>query len=65
MASQDDAKGASATVRVSVGERVTIDDSGTEYVVLSVDQASGRVELLHLNPARVERDIPVSNLRKK
>jgi hypothetical protein len=48
-----------------VGERVTIEGSDTQYVVLSVDRAAGRVELLRLNTGRIEGDVPVSKLRRK
>jgi len=48
-----------------VGERVTVGESGTEYVVVSVDHATGRLELLRLNPGRIESDIPASEVRKK
>jgi hypothetical protein len=49
---------------VSVGERVTLADSETEYVVVNVDHATGRLELLRLNPGRIEGDIPISAVRK-
>jgi hypothetical protein len=48
-----------------VGERVTIEGSDSQYVVLSVDRAAGRVELLRLNTGRIESDVPVSKLRRK
>jgi hypothetical protein len=50
---------------VSVGERVTLADSETEYVVVNVDHATGRLELLRLNPGRIEGDIPISAVRKR
>lgn len=50
---------------VAVGERVTVGDSETEYVVVNVDHATGRLELLRLKPGRIEGDIPVSAVRKK
>jgi hypothetical protein len=50
---------------VSVGERVTLADSETEYVVVNVDHATGRLELLRLNPGRIEGDIPLSAVRKR
>lgn len=50
---------------IAVGERVTLDDPETEYVVVKVDHAIGRVELLRLKPGRIERDIPLSTVRKK
>jgi hypothetical protein len=50
---------------VSVGERVTIEGSDSEYVVLSVDHATGRMELLRLNSGRIESDVPVSRVLKK
>jgi len=51
-------------VSVSVGERVTVGDSDTEYVVVSVDHATGRLELLCLKPGRIEGEVPVSSVRK-
>jgi hypothetical protein len=50
---------------LSVGERVTLDDPNTEYVVIDVDHATGRVELLRLKPGRIESDIPVASVRKR
>ncbi len=50
---------------VSVGERVTIEGSDFEYVVLSVDHATGRMELLRLNTGRIESDVPVSRVLTK
>jgi hypothetical protein len=50
---------------VSVGERVTLADSETEYVVVNVDHATGQLELLRLNPGRIEGDIPISAVRKR
>ena len=50
---------------VLVGERVTLADSETEYVVVNVDHATGRLELLRLNPGRIEGDVPISAVRKR
>jgi hypothetical protein len=50
---------------VSVGERVIIEGSDSEYVVLSVDHAAGRMELLRLNTGRIEADIPVSKVQRR
>jgi len=50
---------------VSVGERVTIEGSESEYVVLSVDHATGRMELLRLHSGRIESDVPVSKVLTK
>jgi hypothetical protein len=50
---------------VSVGERVTIEGSDLEYVVLSVDHATERMELLRLNSVHIESDVPVSRVLKK
>jgi hypothetical protein len=50
---------------VSVGERVMIEGSDAEYVVLSVNHETGRMELLRLNTGRIEQDVPVSRVQKK
>jgi hypothetical protein len=50
---------------VSVGERVAIEGSDSEYVVLSVDHATGRMELLRLHTGRIESDVPVAKILKK
>jgi hypothetical protein len=42
-----------------------LEGSDAEYVVLSVDHAAGRMELLRLNTGRIESDVPVSSVRKK
>lgn len=53
-------------VAITVGERVTLDgDPNTEYVVISVNQTTGRAELLRLNPGRIEHDISLSLVRRK
>lgn len=64
MASELKAEGAGASVAVSVGERVTVGDYGAEYVVIDVDHATGRLELLHLKPGPIERNIPLTAVQK-
>jgi hypothetical protein len=42
-----------------------VGDAAAEYVVITVDHATGRLELLRLNPTRIENEIPVSKVRRK
>lgn len=47
-----------------VGERVQVDGRDGEFVVVDVDPAQGRVELLRLKPtAGIESDIPAMNIK--
>ena len=55
---------AGVAVPVSVGERVTIADSATEYIVVSVDHRTGKLELLRLNPGRIESELWMNVVRK-
>lgn len=55
---------AGVAVPVSVGERVTIADSATEYIVVSVDHRTGKLELLRLNPGRIESELWRNVVRK-
>lgn len=55
----------SPAVPVSVGERVTLGDAAVEYVVVSVDDATGTLELLRLKPGRIESNVPMSAVQKK
>ncbi|UWZ85649.1 hypothetical protein [Occallatibacter riparius] len=64
MASELKAERANSALSVSVGQRVTVGDSETEFVVVNVDHETGRLELLRLKPGRIEADIPVSNVRR-
>ena len=48
-----------------VGERVTIEGSDTQYVILAVNHATGHAELLRLNTGRIENNVPLSNLKRK
>jgi hypothetical protein len=65
MASELKPSRAGSTVSISVGERVTVGESGTEFVVVSVDHATGRLELLRMNPGRIESNIPSANVQRK
>lgn len=65
MGSELKASRLSADASVSVGERVTLGDSNCEYVVVSVDHATGRLELLRLKPGRIEKEVPISLVHKK
>jgi hypothetical protein len=65
MASEVKTSRVGAVASVSIGERVTLGDSDTEYVVVSVDHATGRLELLRLRPGGIESDVPASAVRKK
>lgn len=65
MDSELKSSGAGMGVSIAVGERVTLADSEAEYVVVNVDHARGRLELLRLKPGRIEGDIPVSSVRKR
>ncbi len=65
MGSEVKSSRAGSALWVAMGERVTVGESGTEYVVVGVDHAPGRRELLRLNPARNEMDVPASAMRKK
>jgi hypothetical protein len=65
MDSEIKAARAGSASSVSVGERVTVGDLATEYVVVSVDHATGRLELLRLSPGRIESDVPVSSVTKR
>ena len=49
---------------VFVGERVKMDGSDGEFVVVSVDRATGSLELLQLRPGEIKRGIPVSSVRR-
>jgi hypothetical protein len=65
MGSELKASRATAPLSVSIGERVTIGELGAEFVVVSVDHATGRLELLRLNPGRIESDVPLAAVRRK
>jgi hypothetical protein len=64
MASELKAEKASSALSVFVGQRVTVGDSATEFVVVNVDHETERLELLRLKPGRIDAGIPVSNVRK-
>jgi hypothetical protein len=64
MASELKADRATSALSVSVGQRVNVGDSDTEFVVVNVDHETGRLELLRLKPGRIASCIPVSNVRK-
>ena len=65
MGSEFHSSGPVAAKNVSVGERVVIEGSDAEFVVLSVNREAGRMELQRLNTRRIESDVPVSKVRKK
>jgi len=65
MASEVKSSRAGSAVSVAVGERVTLGDAAAEYVVISVDHATGRLELLRLNPTRIETEIAASDVHRK
>jgi hypothetical protein len=50
---------------VSVGERISIQGADSEYVVIDVDHATGRMELLRLKPEGIESGGLVSSLRAR
>jgi hypothetical protein len=64
MASEVKSSRVGSAVSVAVGERVTVGDAAAEYVLISVDHATGRLELLRLNPTRIESEIPASEVRR-
>ena len=60
MGSEVKSSRAGSALSVAVGERVTVGESDTEFLAVNVDHATGRLELLRLNPGRIESDIPAS-----
>jgi hypothetical protein len=64
MGSEVKSSRAGSALSVAVGERVTVGESGTEYVVVSVDHATGRLELLRLKPGRIESNVLPSEVRR-
>jgi hypothetical protein len=64
MASELRSKRAGLGVSVSIGERVMMEGREGEFVVVDVDHANGRIELLQLKPARIESG-PASSVRAK
>jgi hypothetical protein len=63
MASQFKAKGRTGA-DVAVGEPVIVEGCEGQYVVLGVDRARGRVELVKLKPGNIEIDIPIATVRR-
>ena len=45
-----------------IGQRVHVDGSETEFVVVHVDRETGVLELLRLSPARIEADVPAAKV---
>jgi hypothetical protein len=46
-----------------IGQRVQVQGSEAQYVVVSVEREAGRLGLLRLSPARIEADVPVALVR--
>ncbi|HWE86856.1 MAG TPA: hypothetical protein VG267_18065 [Terracidiphilus sp.] len=64
MASQFTASQGNAAAHVAVGEPVTVEGCEGQYVVLGVDHARGRVELVKLKPGHIVIDIPIATVRR-
>lgn len=64
MTPQFNASQGSAGVNVAVGEPVIVDGCEGQYVVIGVDPARGRVELVKLKPGHIEVDIPMATVRR-
>ena len=65
MGSEIKASRSDSAPSVSVGERVTVGDLATEYVVVTVDHATESLELVRLDPGRIESNVPVSSVTKR